>query len=167
MSLDAEIEDAAKAVVSAAKNKPLTFAFAESCTGGMVSAAVCGISGASEVFRGSVVSYQLPIKEKLLGVAADILYTAEIGAVSSECAEAMAAGAKSQLEADIAVSITGIAGPGGEEPGKPVGTVVFGSVTASGVASFWQHFEGDRSAVRKQACLFALNTLLTAIENVQ
>ena len=99
----------------------LTFGFAESLTGGLISSSVVSVPGASRAFKGSVVSYTNEIKENVLGVPADIIET--YNEVSDECARAMAEGAFSVLGTNLAISVTGIAGPTGELPGKPVGTV--------------------------------------------
>ncbi len=138
-----------------------TLAVAESCTGGLVCAALTDIPGASDALRGGVVSYANGVKESLLGVNAQTL--ASVGAVSEEVACAMAQGARRHLEADIAVSTTGIAGPGGGTPSKPVGTVWFGLSTSSGETAYLRHFEGDRRDVRNQAVAYALALLDEAL----
>ena len=134
----------------------LTFGFAESCTAGLVSQSVGSVPGASAVFAGAVVSYMLSVKERVLGVSKAVLDDPSLGAVSPECALQMACGAKRVLNCDIAVSVTGIAGPTGAEPGKPVGTVWFGVASDSFEDTRLFHFEGDRDAFREQAALFAL-----------
>ena len=101
----------------------------------------------------------LDVKEHVLGVPGTILYNPSIGAVSPECARAMADGVAELLSADVAVSVTGIAGPGGEEPGKPVGTVWFGLRTPGGTTAHVQCFPGTRSDVREQALVHALDLL--------
>ena len=108
----------AQELVDIARIEGLTIGFAESLTGGLISASVVNIPGASAVFKGSVVSYTNEVKENVLGVPADIIST--YTEVSDECAKAMAEGAMSVLGVDIAVSVTGIAGPTGALPGKPV-----------------------------------------------
>lgn len=111
----------AETLIDALRKKGLTLAFAESCTGGLAAAAVVAVPGASDVFFGGIVSYDNSVKENLLGVPRSVLESA--GAVSAPCALQMARGAREAVGADIAVSVTGIAGPGGGTPEKPVGTV--------------------------------------------
>lgn len=106
------------------KKEQLKITFAESCTGGLLSKLMTDIPGASEVFDGSIVSYSNDVKNKFLGVDDDVLK--KYGAVSVECAKQMAEGARQALGADIAVSVTGLAGPGGESDEKPVGLVYIG-----------------------------------------
>ena len=101
-----------------------TLATAESCTGGMIGAALTAIPGSSAVYKGGVISYTNQIKHDLLGVSQLLLK--EKGAVSKEVAEAMAVGVRNTMKADVAVSVTGLAGPGGDEYGNPVGTVFIG-----------------------------------------
>lgn len=141
-------------LVAACKERGLTLATAESCTGGLVSARITSVPGASAVFLGGVVSYANAEKRDLLGVPQEVLDRA--GAVSAECAEALAAGARRQLKADVAVSVTGIAGPDGGTPQKPVGLVYLGLATAAGVRSERCQFGGDRETVRRQAADRAL-----------
>ena len=135
-----------------------TLCTAESCTGGMIGAALTAVSGASNVYKGGIVSYTNEVKHELLGVDADLLEM--VGAVSEPVAQAMAIGARMALDADIAVSVTGLAGPGGDEFGNPVGTVFIGYADA-GIATV-RHFvfEGDREAVRMQAVEEALKLIL-------
>lgn len=159
MAFSEEIAAKASRVLELARARGYRLACAESCTGGLVAAALTEIPGSSDVFAGGVVSYMLDVKESILGVSGDILYTDGIGAVSHECAEAMAEGVSKALRADVTVSTTGIAGPGGEEPGKPVGTVWFGCASPEGVASEMALFPGSRSDVREQAVEHALDML--------
>ena len=135
-----------------------TLATAESCTGGGIGAALTGVPGSSAVYKGGIVSYTNWVKEKLLRVPAEMLD--QQGAVSGPVAQAMAEGARKVLQADIAVSVTGLAGPGGDEYGNPVGTVFIGyaDVTKSYAREF--HFAGDREAVRNQAICTALQMIL-------
>ena len=109
--------------------------------------------------RGGVVSYAIPVKHEVLGVSQQVLDEPGVGAVSSECARQMAEGARRVLGCDVAVSLTGIAGPGGEEPGKPVGTVWMGLSTTAGVRSELHRFDGDRAQVRSAAVARALELL--------
>jgi PncC family amidohydrolase len=135
-----------------------TLCTAESCTGGMIGAALTAVSGASNVYKGGIVSYTNEVKRKLLGVDADLLET--VGAVSEPVAQAMAIGARMALAADIAVSVTGLAGPGGDEFGNPVGTVFIGYADARIATVRHFVFEGDREAVRMQAVEEALKLIL-------
>ena len=135
----------------------LTCVTAESCTGGGVGAAITAAPGSSAVFLGGVVSYANAVKRDVLGVTPATLET--VGAVSSETAAQMADGARRLLKADLAVSVTGIAGPDGGSAAKPVGLVWFGLATASGVRTEKAVFAGDRAAVRAQAVTHALGML--------
>ena len=136
-------------------------AVAESCTGGLVSAALTEIGGSSAVFDRGFVTYSNEAKLQLLGVSADIIDT--FGAVSVACAWAMAQGVLKRSSADIAVSVSGIAGPDGGTPQKPVGLVVFARAelgNANVVAEERQLDGSSRAAVRHQATLIALELLL-------
>lgn len=136
---------------------------AESCTGGLLAGALTAVPGISRVFEGSVVAYQNRVKEHLLSVPHEILV--RHGAVSTECAAAMAKGLKELLGTDFAVSTTGIAGPDGGTPEKPVGTVCFGIASSVTVRSIRKHFEGDRETVRLQSVRTALELLMEELEN--
>lgn len=131
--------------------------FAESCTAGLLSAELASTPGASNVFSGSIIVYANELKKSLLGVSAEILQSD--GAVSEECAIAMAEGVRSLLQTDYAVSVTGIAGPEGGTAVKPVGTVWIGLSERSG--TFARHFilRGDRNRIRRIAALNALDLL--------
>ncbi|MCM2281339.1 MAG: CinA family protein [Bdellovibrionaceae bacterium] len=136
-----------------------TVAFAESCTGGRVSAMVTTYSGISSVFLGSIVSYSNDAKERLLGVSHASLQ--KHGAVSAQVAREMAAGARRALSADWAVSITGIAGPSGGSADKPVGLVFFG-ISGPGVEEVVErrfHFQGERTKIQQAAADHALSWL--------
>jgi nicotinamide-nucleotide amidase len=141
----------------------LKLATAESCTGGSISDAFVRVPGVSATFLGSVVAYSNSIKEQVLGVdPADIQ---RVGAVSEEVAIAMARGARERLGADVAISTTGIAGPEGGTPEKPVGLVWFGLATEDGRVSARRHvFPGARSDVRMRATMTALNILWRHLE---
>nr|MBQ8243833.1 CinA family protein [Oscillospiraceae bacterium] len=138
--------------------KGKTLVTAESLTGGGIGAAITGISGASEVYKGGIISYTNEVKHKVLGVPEEILV--RHGAVSEPVAAAMASGARALLKADAAVSVTGLAGPGGDEFGNPVGTVFIGyeDVRTAVVEHFV--FSGTREAVRNQTIEAALNLIL-------
>ena len=135
-----------------------TLATAESCTGGGIGAAVTAVSGSSAVFKGGIISYCNEIKHKLLGVDAGTLEAC--GAVSAPVAEAMAVGARKVLNSDVAVSVTGLAGPGGDEFGNPVGTVFIGYADVNRVFSRKFLFSGERDSVRNEAIEAALRIIL-------
>ena len=149
---------AAENLVNALIEKKLTCATAESCTGGGVGYAITGVPGSSAVFMGGIISYDNSVKQRVLGVPEEVLSTK--GAVSSECAAAMAEGARRLLKTDLAVSLTGIAGPGGGSAEKPVGLVWFGLASKSGTITEKKIFPGDREAVRTAAIEHALALLL-------
>lgn len=156
---DPELFDASAELVRLAGSAGITLGTAESCTGGLVSGCLTAVSGSSAVVRGGVVSYAVPVKQALLGVSDAVVRTPGVGVVSGECAEQMARGARLALGCDVAVSVTGIAGPGGAEPGKPVGTVWLGLATPGGTRSLLCRFGGDRAEVRRQAVRRALALL--------
>ena len=135
-----------------------TLVTAESCTGGGIGAALTGISGSSAVYKGGIISYTNWVKHHLLGVDSALLDT--VGAVSAPVAEAMAIGARKALDADIAISVTGLAGPGGDEFGNPVGRVYIGYSDVTVTLSREFTFSGDRNAVRQQAVEEALKLIL-------
>lgn len=135
-----------------------TLATAESCTGGGIGAALTAVSGSSAVYKGGIVSYCNEIKHALLGVDEKLLE--ELGAVSGPVAREMAVGARKALAADVAVSVTGLAGPGGDEYGNPVGTVFIGYADAKTALAREYHFSGDREEVRNQAICGALELIL-------
>jgi len=154
---DDVLADAA-ALLSRLREAGLTVATAESCTGGLVAAALTHHAGSSASVLGGFVTYSNAMKQALLDVPAEAL--AAHGAVSAPVAAAMAEGAKRRSGADLAVSITGIAGPGGATPGKPVGLVWFGLKTRNDAArTLSRIFPGDRAAVRGAAVRQALALL--------
>lgn len=159
IDIDQEIYESCRALVGECERLGVTVGCAESCTGGLVSGSITAVPGSSAALRGGVVSYAIPVKHEVLGVSNEILDAPGIGAVSSECAAAMAEGARRVLACDVAVSVTGIAGPGGAEEGKPVGTVWMGLATPQGTKTFPNLFSGDRSQVRSQAVLRAVSLL--------
>lgn len=152
----------AERVVEQFKKAGSTFGFAESLTGGMISSEIVGVSGASEVFSGSVVSYTNDVKIHVLGVPSSVID--EHTEVSAECAQAMASGVCEVIGCGYSVAVTGIAGPSGELPGKPVGTVYFGYHGNGKTGSFRRVFSGDRQEVRRQTCECALETLIAVLE---
>lgn len=137
----------AAAVIKNFRERGLSLSLAESCTGGMIAAALTGVPGASDIFWGSAVTYINSAKEHILGVSSETLE--RHGAVSEECAREMAEGSRRIYGADLAMSVTGIAGPGGGSDTKPVGTVWFGFSSKNGTEAFRRLFEGDREAVRR------------------
>jgi nicotinamide-nucleotide amidase len=147
----------AELVVERCRALGFTLATAESCTGGLVGARLTDVAGASDVYLGGVVAYANAVKEERLGVPAAVLE--RHGAVSAETAEAMADGARAALGADAAVAVTGIAGPDGGTPEKPVGLVYVGVVTPAARSTESFVFSGDREAVRTRATVLSLHAL--------
>ena len=135
-----------------------TLATAESCTGGGIGTAITSVPGSSEIYKGGIISYTNWVKENVLCVKRELLE--KVGAVSAPVAEAMAKGAKMRLEVDVAVSVTGLAGPGGDEFGNPVGTVYIGYCDDNECCSECFVFAGDRESVRQQAVEAALQLVL-------
>ncbi|GHU43706.1 competence damage-inducible protein A [Spirochaetia bacterium] len=157
----AEIEEAAEKLVTCLTQKKQTVVLAESCTAGLVAAAIASVPGASAVLWGSFVTYALDAKEKLLAVPPQLLR--RHGAVSRECALAMARGALTKSGADIACAVTGLAGPDGDGSETPVGTVWIAVQKQNDQArANVYHFEGGRAGIRDAA---ALQSLLEIIRN--
>jgi nicotinamide-nucleotide amidase len=161
--LDPELVALAERVIAANRAAGLRVAVAESCTGGLVSAALTAVAGASDVFEAGFITYANEAKMSVLGVGSEILET--FGAVSIAAAWAMANGALARSGADIAVAITGVAGPGGGSPQKPVGTVVFaralkGADSEDAVADTRQFGDLGRGPIRLQAARTALELLM-------
>lgn len=138
--------------------KGFTLATAESCTGGGIGAVLTAVPGSSSVYKGGIISYTNEVKISQLRVDPENLRIS--GAVSAIVAEEMAAGVRNALESDIGISVTGLAGPGGDEYGNPVGTVYIGYADKHKSISKHYLFRGDRDRVRKQAVEAALNLLL-------
>ena len=136
-----------------------TLVTAESLTGGGIGAALTSVSGASAVYKGGIISYTNAVKHKLLGIPTDILD--QYGAVSAPVAKAMAEGALKVLEADVAVSVTGLAGPTGDEYGNPVGTVFIGYSDSKTTIVKHCLFSGDRDSIRNQTIEAALQLVLS------
>lgn len=145
-----------KLVLGALQGK--RFATAESLTGGAIGAAITGVPGASRVYAGGIVSYTNEVKHGLLGVSMDLLE--RLGAVSGPVAQAMAEGARKALNADVAVSVTGLAGPDGDEFGHSVGTVFIGYADQKTSLFREYHFTGNREEVRSQTVVAALDLVL-------
>lgn len=164
---DEDLYGEAADLVGLASGLGVTVGCAESCTGGLVCGCLTAVPGSSSVVRGSVVSYAVPVKHEVLGVPNEGVLDAEgVGAVSSECASAMAEGARRVLGCDVSVSVTGIAGPGGAEPGKPVGTVWIGASGPKGTVTRLFCFDGSREGVRRQACHEAIRLLRALVEDL-
>ena len=136
-----------------------TLVTAESLTGGGIGHALTGVSGSSAVYKGGIISYTNQVKNQILGVPAQMLE--QYGAVSAPVAKAMAEGARKCLLADVAVSVTGLAGPGGDEYGNPVGTVFIGYADEKRTAVKQCLFAGDREQVRNQTIEEALKLILS------
>lgn len=138
--------------------KGRTLVTAESLTGGGIGAAITAVPGASEVYKGGIISYTNWVKAHVLGVSPETLEVH--GAVSCQTAEEMAVGARKLLRADVAVSVTGLAGPGGDQYGNPVGTVCIGYSDERESFAVRRHFEGGREEVRDQTIKAALELVL-------
>ena len=155
---EAEILTPAQSVLDACRARGWRVASAESCTGGLVAGALTAIAGSSDVLERGFVTYSNEAKSELLGVPPETI--AAHGAVSAETAAAMAEGAVARAPVDLAVSIIGVAGPGGGSAAKPVGLVIFGMARRDGVCRTERYiFDGDRTAVRQAALQRALGLL--------
>src|SRR5262245_42663342 len=161
---DHEMRDSAERVLHACRKRSLRVVTAESCTGGLVAAALTAIAGSSDVVERGFVTYSNEAKLELLGVPAETIDTH--GAVSNETAAAMAEGAVARAPVDLAISVIGVAGPGGGSVAKPVGLVIFGLARRDGPTRTERHvFEGDRAAVRQAALRVALGLLAAEARN--
>jgi nicotinamide-nucleotide amidase len=159
--MDKELTAAAALTLQAARHAGLTLVTVESCTGGMVSASLTAVPGSSDVVDRAFVTYTNDAKQQMVGVPSAILATH--GAVSEPVARAMAEGALAVTKADLAVSITGIAGPGGATETKPVGLVHFACARRDHPTTVFHHvFSGDRGDIRHAATLQALAMLAAA-----
>ncbi len=157
-SLSALAESVGKLLIG----RKLSCATAESCTGGLVGAAISSIPGSSAYFRGGIIAYENRVKKELLGVPEKTLV--EHGAVSAETVIAMAEGAARLLSSDCVISVSGIAGPQGGSPEKPVGLVYIGIHVTGSNSSFKHLFSGNRDSVRMAAVEAALKHLVEAVE---
>jgi nicotinamide-nucleotide amidase len=162
--MDDDLTEQARSLLDLCRSKRLKIATAESCTGGLVAAVLTEIAGSSDVFERGFVTYSNEAKQALLGVAPATI--GQCGAVSRETAEAMAKGALTRAPVDLAVSITGIAGPGGAVAGKPIGLVHFSVATRSGRAIHHHREYGDigRAQVRRASVMQALAMLREVAE---
>jgi nicotinamide-nucleotide amidase len=160
--LSAELLAKARQVLERCGERKIMLALAESCTGGLVAASLTSLAGSSTVVERGFVTYSNEAKTDLLGVPADLI--GRVGAVSPETARAMAEGALARSRAQASLAITGIAGPGGGSPEKPVGTVHL-AAALSGRTTLHQHcqFDGTRDAVRLAAALAAMDLILTRL----
>lgn len=149
-------------VLERCRERGLTLAVAESCTGGLVAARLTSVPGSSDVFRGGIVAYGDDVKARQLGVAEDVLRAR--GAVSAEVAAAMAHGARERLHADLAVAVTGIAGPGGGSDEKPVGLVHFHAAGPGGDEALRFELPGDRAWIRARSAVAALHLVRRLLE---
>jgi len=157
-----ELIELATKVGEAVEAKNFMLSTAESCTGGMIATTITEIPGSGDWFDCGFVTYSNTAKNDMLDVPDAVI--AQFGAVSEEVAAAMAAGAVANSSADVAVSTTGIAGPTGAVPGKPIGTVCFGWARKDHVHTERLVFQGDRRAVREQAVAHALRGMLRFLE---
>ena len=165
-ALQLKIRQSAETLLSRCAENHITVGTAESCTGGLIAASVTDIPGASSVFLGGIVSYDNRVNHEVLGVKEETL--CEFGAVSSETAEEMALGAVRVLGTSLAVSVTGIAGPGGGTPEKPVGTVWLAVASKDGqFVCRHEQFRGSRDEIRAQTVASALDLLLFAVESIR
>ena len=144
------------------RDRKLRLALAESCTGGLVGHRLTNVAGSSDYYLGSVTAYANEARRKLGGVQMDALL--QHGAVSAQAVREMARGVGATLGAGLGISMSGIAGPGGGSPEKPVGLVWFGLSAADGEWAIERHFEGDRLAVKEQAAEFALQMGIDYLE---
>ncbi len=156
------MEALAKAIGERLRSAGEELVTAESCTGGWVAQVVTAVAGSSEWFERGFVTYSDASKQELLGVRGETL--ARHGAVSEETAREMALGALGRSKAGVAVAVTGIAGPSGGSPDKPVGTVCFAWADRRGARSETRHFSGDRDSVRRQSVVHALEGVLRTLD---
>jgi nicotinamide-nucleotide amidase len=155
---DHEMRSAAEGLLHACRKRRLTLVTAESCTGGLIAATLTAIAGSSDVVERAFVTYANEAKREMLGVPWDALLG--YGAVSEPVARAMATGALARSTADLAVSVTGVAGPGGGSAEKPVGLVYLAASRRNGTTIAERHvFPGDRDAIRRVSVLTALTML--------
>ena len=150
-------------VLDLCRQRGLSLATAESCTGGLVASRLTAVAGSSDVFVGSVVAYANAVKETALGVPAELIETH--GAVSAEVAAAMAHGARARLDVDVAVAVTGVAGPGGGSTEKPVGLVFAHAVGPDGEDAVRTELPGDRDMIRGRATAAALHLVRRLLES--
>ena len=155
--------DLTKTLAQILLSRNWTVSLAESCTGGLVCATLTELAGSSEWFERGYITYRNEAKTECLNVSAQLIQSH--GAVSEQVAKAMAEGARIHSRSDVAISITGIAGPTGGSAEKPVGTVCFGWATDNQTLTKTMCFDGDRQAVRQQATEFALTELIALLRS--
>jgi len=153
----------ADTVITALTKKRMTISTAESCTGGLIGAYLTEISGASAVYFGGIIAYDNSIKERILGVPEEILKSH--GAVSAPTVEYMAASVCRNYQTNIGISVSGVAGPGGGTPEKPVGLVYIGVAQENSQASYRHLFSGSRREVREKTVVHALNYVLELLQS--
>jgi nicotinamide-nucleotide amidase len=159
------MNDVAVEIIDILRERKLTLGTVESATGGLIAHLITNFPGSSDVFRGSIVSYSNDIKTNLAGVQKTTLE--KYGAVSSQVAAEMAAGGRKALGVDICVADTGIAGPGGATPGKPVGLFYLGLSTKEGTVIQKHLFTGSRDENKQQAAQTALNLVRDYLKKLQ
>jgi nicotinamide-nucleotide amidase len=157
-----DLHEVTQALARVLKKNNWHLSTAESCTGGMVAASITELAGSSEWFERGYVTYSNQSKSEDIDVSQNLIE--QHGAVSDQVARAMALGAKQNSGSDLSLSITGIAGPTGGSPEKPIGTVCFAWILANDqIVSETKHFEGNRQQIRQQACDFSLRKLLSLV----
>lgn len=161
--MDSADRDISERAVRRLFERKSTLSLAESCTGGLIGKMITDVAGSSSVFWGGFLLYSNEAKIRLAGVNPEILR--EFGAVSGQTVEAMAAGTAGRCQTDYALAVSGVAGPGGGTPGKPVGTVWIGLYARGKVFARGYHFPGDRDIVRKETAREALSLLIRELEN--
>lgn len=159
---NSDLQNKLEKLIAELRTRKLSLGFGESCTGGLLSSVVGSIAGVSDIFMGSVVSYSYAAKVDLLGVSWDTLNN--VGAVSEDVAKQMARGVCTKLKVNCSIAITGIAGPSGGTPEKPVGTVWFAVKGPRFEVATSKLFSGDRTAIQRQSVEFAIQFLLDQIE---
>ncbi len=164
-SIDSQIHELAQNIVLSCTQNNLLVTTVESCTGGMVAQEITGIAGSSAIFEFGFVTYCAKAKQELVNVLP--LTIKSFGEVSENTCFEMAEGGLEKASADICVSVSGIAGPGGGTDEKPVGTVCFALATQDDILTNTQHFNGSRDDVRKQATLHALSMIFAQSNNMK
>lgn len=163
MILNNNIKIKSKEVVNKLIEKKLTITSAESCTGGLFSASITSISGSSECFEGSFITYSNEIKNRIIGVKKETLLN--YGAVSKECVIEMSENARKIIKSDISIAVSGIAGPNGGSEDKPVGLVWICLSAENYTKAYKNIFSGNREEIREESVIFALNLVLDFIKN--
>lgn len=162
LNLDSDVEKKIITLGAKLRDNNLKLATAESCTGGMIGTFLTSVAGSSDWFNGGIIAYSNEIKNRLLSVSKKTLLNC--GAVSEETVKEMASGAADILKADIAVSVSGVAGPGGGSEEKPVGLVYIGLFNRGDIAAFRYKFDGNRDSVREQTVKESVKLILSILE---